>query len=117
MKLVSSLAVALCCILLPTRSAGSKQIILKQAYITYADSDLKASEPACLPKLQNHAQEALVSFRNGFIPLSAPDFSPLLPSPVCHFLGFWVSQQPHRSYFSFFFLRSVFEHQIAINAP
>ena len=64
-----------------------------------------------------HAPIALVSPLAGFSFLFSPGFLPPLV-PVLHRpLVLNVSGYVHRSYFVFGFLRPIFEHQIAINAP
>ncbi|OIN59243.1 hypothetical protein [Arsenicibacter rosenii] len=116
-KLISHLAVALCCLLLPTRSAGSRPLVQKQAFISYVKAEPVTSEPGNYPTLHKHPADALATVRISLPPLSSPDLAPHLIVPFFGTPAFSRIQQPHRSYFLFCFLRSVFEHQIAINAP
>ncbi len=103
--------------LLPVRSAGSKPLIQKQAYITYLKQESVNPESDNCPTIHKHPADALATVNSSVPPHSSPDLAPHLFVPFIGTTGFGRVQQPHRSYFLFCFLRSVFEHQIAINAP
>lgn len=106
-------------VVLPARSEASARLSDKQTYISWdvSQGNAATADPYCLPEVRSNTPVALVSYRPGFSFMSSPVFLQRWLDDFCHTLRVALLDEPHRSYYSFCFLRLVFEHQITINAP
>ncbi|WP_147368071.1 hypothetical protein [Fibrisoma montanum] len=89
----------------------------KQAYLSCDVPRTAADESRCLPEIHGTAPLALISPRAGFSFTSPPELLPAWTNQFCRLAVVFSPKQSYRSYYSFGFLRSIFEHQITINAP
>lgn len=117
-KWLGSLLAIWLLVVLPARSA---EIVLENE----RQAVISSTHPCLLDKgnsdyeLVVHIQTPIVLLSPfaGFSFLSSPDFLPPLFPVFYQTLILNISGYVHRSYFVFGFLRPIFEHQIAINAP
>jgi len=104
-------------LLLPAWAAGRPPVPERQAYFSCAPGARRVPHPDCSSTVYHQKSMALVSPRTGFSFVPSLVFLPGLPASLLRVPGSEVTGRLRNSFFCFGFLRPIFEHQIAINAP
>ncbi|RYC67065.1 MULTISPECIES: hypothetical protein [Spirosoma] len=115
-KWIGGLLAAWLLLLLPVRAADLPAVS-EQAFLTTASSENWDTDSDYSSSAYHDHRIAVVSPRAGFSFLPSVVFLPSLFSAFCRTLCIELLGQSGDSYFWFGFLRPIFEHQIAINAP
>ncbi|CCH54308.1 hypothetical protein BN8_03466 [Fibrisoma limi BUZ 3] len=100
-----------------TRPEAATAPTSKQAYLSCDVPNTAADESHCVPQVHGNASVAIISQRAGFSFTSPLFILPGWTSEIYRQLIVFAAERPFHSYYSFGFLRSIFEHQITINAP
>ena len=116
-KWTGGLLAAWVLMLMPTWAAQRPSVPERQTYVSAASGQGQFNEPDCSSTVYHQESIALVSPRAGFSFVPSLVFLPWLLSAFYRILSIEQAGRIRGSFFSFGFLRPIFEHQIPINAP